>query len=329
MPGAIDKRRGMMVHIKSYAKINLSLDVGGVMENCMHPVDMIMQQTTLCDDVIVDVQESGEGKADFDIILKTDSAKIPTDAGNIAFRAAELMIDEYKRRKPEAAKQDESKTVCIYIEKHIPVAAGLAGGSGNAAAVLHALNTIWDLDLSLEELCSLGARLGSDVPFCVMGEAKENHIVPRKVKDDALSASCARARGTGTDLKPILPLSAHILIAKPAIEVSTGEVYRGIDSCEIPERPNNDLLEEALNMHSAKKAVGEMINVLENYTLQAYSEVGKLKNLMKEKMTGALHVLMSGSGPSVFAIFDDELAAIEGYKLIKTQGYEVHLCRAK
>ena len=324
-----------MMHIKSYAKINLSLDVGSPMSNGMHPVDMIMQQTTLHDDVIVEVCEACafcnalELADGFSLLLKTDSPDVPVDESNIAFRAAALMVEKYMELKPETSAADNKKTICVFIEKHIPIAAGLAGGSGNAAAVIHALNAIWSLGLSLSELCDIGKRIGSDVPFCIIGQAKETSFLEREIQVDPQAASCARARGTGTDLKPVAPLKAHLVIAKPKIGVSTAEVYRGIDSCEIEERPDNDRLEDALNSRSMERAIPEMINVLENYTLNTYPEVMELKKLMKEKMTSALHVLMSGSGPSVFAIFDDEQAAIEGFKTIRSLGYEAHLCKAK
>ena len=162
-----------------------------------------------------------------------------------------------------------------------------------------------------------------------MGQAKWNRRLAADIRNDKYAASCARARGTGTDLKPLPSLHAYIVIAKPKIGVSTSEVFRGIDICEIAKRPNNDIIEDALRRNLIHGAVPEMINVLENYTLSAYPEVQELKTLMQEKMTGALHVVMSGSGPSVFAIFDDELAAIEGAKVIKSIGYEVHLCKAK
>ena len=313
-----------MIHIKSFAKINLSLDVGGVMENGMHPVDMIMQQTTLHDDVIVDVKEGSE----FSIVLKTDSDKIPHDSGNIAVRAAKRMIEEYKNRRSEEAERDTKKEIRIFIEKHIPVAAGLAGGSGNAAAVIHALNALWELDLSLAELCEIGKTLGSDVPFCVMGQAKENPNLPRKVRSDRLAVSCARARGTGTELEPVTALRAYLLIAKPDIEVSTAEVYRGIDNCKIEHRPDNDKLERIMTTGKTDLMKEEMINVLECYTLDAYPEVSAVKETLKEKLTDAVHILMSGSGPSIFAVFDDEGSAIEGFKLIKDLACEVYLCKA-
>ena len=330
-----------MLHVKSFAKINLSLDVGDVMPNGMHPVDMIMQQISLHDDVAVSVQnarrdlpavpdcgrDSGAQAAaaeaiaianGFSVLIKTNSDEIPVDSGNIAFKAAEKMAEKYAELFPERAAEDDKKTICIFIEKSIPVAAGLAGGSGNAAAVIHALNAIWNLGLSLEELCHIGSTLGSDVPFCIMGQAKENFLLPDEIKRDPLAATCARARGTGTELTPIFPpLRAHIIIATPRIAVSTAEVYKGIDSCEITARPDNDLIEAALMRNSIKSAVPSMINVLENYTLGAYPEVQKLKTFMEENFEGAKHILMSGSGPSVFAIFKDQQAAMEACHILK------------
>lgn len=312
-----------MIHLKSYAKINLSIDMGEVLPSGMHPVDMIMQQTSLCDDIIVDVKE----ESSFSIEIKTDSKEIPTDEGNIAYRAAERMAEKYLEL---FGNEPEKNGVKIFIEKRIPVAAGLAGGSGNAAAVIHGLNALWEMKLSLSDLCEIGAGLGSDIPFCIMGQAKKNIYLPENIKGDPLAVTCGRASGTGTEVRPVEDLSAVIIIAKPSIGVSTGEVYRGMDEIEIKKRPNNDILEEALNKHSVKKAIPEMINVLENYTLNAYPEVKALKSLMEESLEGSLKVLMSGSGPSVFAIFDpaDEVLAIKGVSLLKEKGYEAHICRS-
>ena len=258
-----------MIHIKSYAKINLALDVGAVMPNGMHPVDMIMQLVSLHDDVIVSVRaqdadcDTEGGVADartsdmshigieiadgFRVLIKTNSGAIPIDAGNIAFRAAESMSRKYADMFPKRVKADDKKTICIFIDKRIPVAAGLAGGSGNAAAVIHALNAIWNLGLSLAELCEIGKTIGSDVPFCIMGQARGNFLLPNEIKGDLNAATCARAKGTGTELQPINPpLNAHIIIAKPNIAVSTAEVYKGIDSCVIEKRPDVDLVEKEI-----------------------------------------------------------------------------------
>ena len=340
------------MHIKSYAKINLALDAGEPMPNGMHPVDMVMQQISLHDDVTISVRAEGEAKGGettnaegaqmqggettnaiaigngFSIWLRTNSEIIPVDEGNIAFRAAESMVQKYMGIFPERAAADDKKRVCIFIEKRIPVAAGLAGGSGNAAAVIHALNAIWELGLSLDELCDIGKKLGSDVPFCITGQARANFLLPNEIKGDRRAATCARARGTGTELQPINPpLNAHIIIAKPNIGVSTAEVYKGIDSCDIKKRPDIDLVEKEIIRGMVSRAAVEMVNVLENYTLNAYPEVKELKAFMQENMEGAEHVLMSGSGPSVFAIFTDELAAIKAFQQLGEVDCESFLCR--
>lgn len=320
------------MHIKSFAKINLTLDVGDVMPNGMHPVDMIMQQVSLHDDVLVSVRQDADVSTEIDhgfsIIIKTNKREVPTDSSNLAFRAAELMAEKYVELFNERAEEDQKKTICIFIDKRIPLAAGLAGGSGNAAAVIHALNAIWELNLTLEELCEIGKKLGSDVPFCIIGQVKSNFLLPKEIKIDRLAATCARAKGTGTELKPIFPpLRAHIIIAKPRINVSTAEVYRGIDECKITERPENEEVEKALVQQSLSNAVSGMVNVLENYTLKAYPEVKELKAFMENKMSGAVKVLMSGSGPSVFAVFDDELAAIGAFRHFKDTDYEAFLCK--
>ena len=328
MPGVnvnTQRKHQEMIHIKSYAKINLSIDMGEVLPSGMHPVDMIMQTTTLADDVIINVKEGVE----FSVAIKTNSAEIPAGEDNIAYKAAVKMIEKYKELFSDAATENKEKEICIFIEKRIPVAAGLAGGSGNAAAVIHGLNAIWNLGLSLSELCEIGEGIGSDVPFCIMGQAKKNIFLPNNVIGDELAVSCARARGTGTELKPVEPIHAQVIIAKPNIGVSTGEVYKGMDELKIKSRPNNDALEAALNTHAYKQAIPEMINVLENYTLTAYPEVRELKTFMEENLEGALKVLMSGSGPSVFALFDlsDEAGATRGLKTLKDAGYEAHLAR--
>lgn len=314
-----------MIHIKSYAKINLSIDMGEVLPSGMHPVDMIMQEITLADDVIVNVKEG----RDFSVEIKTNSFEIPVNEENIAHKAAVKMIETYQELLPGKAEKNKEKEICIFIEKRIPVAAGLAGGSGNAAAVIHGLNAIWNLGLSLTELCEMGKGLGSDVPFCIMGQAKKNIFLPENIIGDELSVSCARARGTGTELVPVEPIHAQVIIGKPNIGVSTGEVYKGMDKSEIKSRPNNDVLEAALNRHAYKQAIPQMINVLENYTLTAYPEVRELKTFMEENLEGALTVLMSGSGPSVFALFDsyDEANATRGLKALKEAGYEAHIAR--
>ncbi|MGN0733582.1 MAG: 4-(cytidine 5'-diphospho)-2-C-methyl-D-erythritol kinase [Emergencia sp.] len=303
------------IQISSYAKINLSLDVTGVMDNGMHQVDMIMQQLSFHDDVTVrfEADESRE-RGDIDIVLTTSRPYLPTDEKNIAYKAARLMIDEYGRKR-------KGGTVYVDIFKRIPVAAGMAGGSGNGAAVLHGLNVVWNLQLSLSRLCSLGAELGSDVPFCVMGQAKGNRYLPKKVRKDSMAESCARALGTGTELIPVRGLKKAVVLAKPRIGVSTREVYQGIDDCVIRKRPDTDALIGALKTGDLDEAYANFVNVLEEYTLKAYPEVMRLKEIMK-KLGNPKTVLMSGSGPTVFAVYDDMESAQKASDILRNRGYE-------
>lgn len=305
------------IKVLSFAKINLSLDVTGILPGDMHQVDMIMQQLSFHDDVFVRYgREPNREKGDFHIEVSTNRYYIPTDERNLAYKAAILMIREYGDRIPGGR-------INIEIFKRIPVAAGLAGGSGNGAAVLHGLNLLWQLHLSLEELCRLGAELGSDVPFCVMGQAALNFEFPRALRKDALAGVCGRASGTGTELELLPSFQKPVVIAKPALGVSTKEVYRGIDDCIIAERPDNDLLSKGLREKNYKLIYQNCINVLENYTLQAYPQVKELKEIM-EHSGKAEKVLMSGSGPTVFSIFKSISDAKQVCLDLRKRGYEAY-----
>lgn len=326
--------------IKSYAKINLSIDVGHVQESGMHPVDMIMQKTSLYDEVTVTMSRRNKtGQADnidkankkndivelpsdLKCILTTESKEIPKGRNNIAVKAAELMAEEFGLR----SKDD---LILINIDKKVPVAAGLAGGSGNAAAVLHGINALWNLDLSLSELCEIGSRLGSDIPFSIVSQAASNQNLSPKIKNDPMAVTCVRARGTGTELTPITPLKMDLILAKPKIGISTKEVYSGIDSCDVAVRPDNDELSEHLNKGDISQAISQMINVLENYTLNAYPEVKELKSFIKENITGAKRVLMSGSGPTIFALMNSEEEAVRACEILKNKNYEAYACKTE
>ena len=156
------------------------------------------------------------------------------------------------------------------------MAAGLAGGSSNGAAVLHALNQLWSLGLTVKDMCEMGSELGSDVPFSIMGQAKENPDLG--LANDPLAAHCAVARGTGTDLEPIIGLKSHLVLTKPSIGVSTAEVYQGLALDKIEERPNTAELVAALAEKNYKIIQKNMINVLENFTLTRYPNVMYTKN---------------------------------------------------
>ena len=278
------------VTIKSYAKVNLSLDVLRRLENGFHEVEMVMQQILLHDDVSVKWEE---GEDDFSVSLGTNRSYLPVDERNLAYKAAVLMHELYG--------QDLKGSLRIDIKKRIPVAAGMAGGSGNGAAVLHALNYLWKLKLNVQQLNEAGSRLGSDVPFCIMGQAKMNKILG--LTEDPLAAHCAVARGTGTELEPIKGLQSHMVLSKPSIGVSTAQVYQGLKLEEITEHPDTAEMIEALKMEDREKICKNMINLLENFTLKEYANVVCTKTKMQE-LLGEKNVLMSGSGPTVFGLCD-------------------------
>ena len=302
------------VTIRAYAKINLSLDVKERKDNGFHDVDMLMQSLAFCDDVQVDFVPSEN--TGLSISLYPGSEELPADAGNIAFRAAVLMA--------EKAGGSISGDVQIRITKRIPIAAGLAGGSGNGAAVVHALNLLWDLRMSLEEICEVCAELGSDVPFSAVCQAAVNPELPDYLREDPLASTCVRAVGRGTIMKAVRGLDAPVVIAGPKLSVSTAEVYRGFDRCEVLRRPDNDALEADME-NGFSGDFSQFINVLELYTLKAYPEVAELKAAMER--LGGLVTLMSGSGPTVFSIFEDDEQAEAVREQIAALGYTAYRTR--
>ena len=307
------------ISLLSFAKINLSIDVKGVMDTGMHEVDMVMQQISFHDDVNICYEENGNSKGSISIELSTNRPYLPTDERNTAYKAAMLMIEKFGDRMPGGV-------IRIHVTKRIPVAAGMAGGSGNGAAVLHGINALWNLKLSLKELCLIGAEIGSDVPFCVMGQAKANYVLPKYIRKDRLASSCARATGTGTYMEPVKGLNRFLVIAKPSISVSTAQVYKGIDSCEIVERPDNDRLVSDLQNCNFEDLYINFVNVLEKYTLEAYPEVKKLKNIMSEFAAGPV-TLMSGSGPTVFTVCNSIDKAKAVSSALRKMRYEAYWTR--
>ncbi|MBQ9059696.1 MAG: 4-(cytidine 5'-diphospho)-2-C-methyl-D-erythritol kinase [Firmicutes bacterium] len=291
------------VEIRAYAKINLCLDVKGLLPGGFHEVHMIMQQILLHDDVAIrwepedmigwqGASKSGGAPA-VRISLGTNRPYLPTDRRNLAWQAAELMIEEYGK--------DRSGRIRIDMKKRIPVAAGLAGGSSNCAAVIHGINRLWDLELDLKELCRLGSELGSDVPFCVMGQAAADPLLAPAFAGDPLACHCAVASGRGIDLQPIPGLVSDLVLSKPPISVSTAEAYRGVDEAVVPEHPDVAEMVASLASQDLQTIQKNMINVLENFTLKKYPIVV----YTKDKMQGLCNqgkVLMSGSGPTVFGL---------------------------
>lgn len=266
--------------LKALAKINLGLDVLGRRDNGYHDVRMVMQTIYLYDNVtLTRTEEPG-------IQVETNLSYLPVDENNIAYKAAKLLIDEFGIQ----------EGVHIKLEKRIPVAAGMAGGSSNAAAVLVGMNRMFDLDLSQSQLMERGVALGADVPYCVM-------------------RGTALAEGIGEELSALPPMpKCYILVAKPAISVSTKWVYETLDAKEIVEHPDIDGLLQGLKEQDLSKVASSMGNVLESVTIERYPIIETIKDAMKE--AGALNAMMSGSGPTVFGIFDNRKVAKEAwYKL--------------
>lgn len=263
------------VSMRAYAKINLGLDVIGRLENGYHEVRMIMQSINLYDKVSVTRNKTGR------INVKTNLTFLPTGPDNLVYRAAAMLIEEF-------GIQDG---VDIDLYKFIPVAAGMAGGSTDAAAVLKAVNKIFGLGLDDGALMERGAKLGADIPYCIMG-------------------GTALAEGIGERLTP-LPKCPHfyLVIAKPGISVSTKMVYGSLRLDDTIIHPDTEGIIEAITNKDVEGIADRLCNVLESVTVKEYPVIQDIKTEMIRY--GALNSLMSGSGPTVFGIFTDENKAKE------------------
>lgn len=296
--------------INAYAKINLSLDVLNKREDGFHAVEMVMHQVALHDDVLIRCRRNN--KQGIRVFLSTNKIYIPSDIRNVAYKAAVLMGTQYGERVCKG-----NMDIRIDIKKRIFVTAGLAGGSSNAAAVILGLNRLWGLGLNVAEMCALGAQLGSDVPFCIMGQARANRCLGRRINHDPLAATCAFAEGTGTTLIPVQGMPAFILLSKPPMSISTKQAYEQIDGLLAQaqgnlKRPNSGQLIAALKTGNRRLVYNNMINLLELYAETNYAQVKRTKKLMEEQL-GAEKTLMSGSGPTIFSIYTDEQAASRAY----------------
>ena len=322
------------ITIKAYAKINLSLDVLGKRPDGYHEVLMVMEQIDLYDTVTVawlEDEGGSPGSSPDDssgISLSTNLPYLPTDGRNIAYKAAELMAERYGRKAAEAMAgqhgKDTAGRIEIEIFKRIPVAAGLAGGSANCAAVLHALNRLWDLKLDLEALMKIGAELGADVPFCLAGQAALNRALD--LKAEPLAVTCAVASGIGERLEPAPPMNAWVLLSKPSISVSTAQVYGGLDLRDIREHPDTEKLVAGLKERNFLKISKNMVNVLENYSLKEYPVIMYTKNKIVTEGK-AYQALMSGSGPTVFGLYTSKRKGTAAYSKLKTLNKETFLVK--
>lgn len=282
----------LKVYEKAPAKINLMLDVLHKRPDGFHEVKMIMTMVDLADRL-----ELSELPRDT-IIISSQAGYIPLDEKNLAFQAAKLLKERC----------GVERGVHIHLDKKIPVAAGLAGGSSDAAATLRGLNRLWRLGLSGEELQELGAELGSDVPFCVTG-------------------GTALATGRGEKLTPIASMpQCWVILVKPPINVSTAEVYGKLRANAITAHPSAQLMREAVEAGDFQAVCARLGNVLEDVTLKLHPEVQQLKEAMIR--LGADGVLMSGSGPTVFGLVSKQSKVPRIYNGLRGFCKEVYAVRS-
>lgn len=271
------------IAVKALAKINLGLDVLRRREDGYHEVKMVMQTIHLFDRLQIEKAEDG-------IHLETNLPFLPVDESNLAYRAAKLLRDEFSLK----------EGVHIVLNKRIPVAAGMAGGSTDAAGVLYGINELFGLGLKRHELMERGVKLGADVPYCIM-------------------RGTALAEGIGEKLTALPPMvKCPVVIAKPQVSVSTRYVYENLKLDEETRHPDIDRLIEDIRAKKLADIAAHMGNILETVTAVRYPEIEAIKErLCKE---GALNAMMSGSGPTVFGLFEDIDSARRAASAVRTSG---------
>ena len=279
----------MITHLrlKAYGKINLALDVLGRRQDGYHEVRMIMQTVGLHDRI--DLYRTSEPG----IRIETNLFYLPTNEQNLAYRAAKLLMDEFSI----------TDGVSVKLDKRIPVAAGMAGGSTDAAAMLIGVNRLFSLGLTKRQLMERGVQIGADVPYCIM-------------------RGTALAEGIGEALSPLPPMvKCPVLIAKPSISVSTKFVYQNLKLDDTTIHPDIDRLIDDIKAKNLHDIAAHMGNVLETVTIPNYPVIDEIKKHMLSN--GAVGAMMSGSGPTVFGLFDDEDTAKKAYKAMRSS----HLAR--
>ncbi len=275
------------ISLKALAKINLGLDVVRRREDGYHEVRMIMQTIQLYDRLdIKRTQEPG-------IQIQTNLSFLPVNENNLIYKAAKLLMDEFSI----------TDGVSVKLDKRIPVAAGMAGGSTDAAAMLIGVNRLFSLGLTKRQLMERGVQIGADVPYCIM-------------------RGTALAEGIGEALSPLPPMiKCPVLIAKPSISVSTKFVYQNLKLDDTTIHPDIDRLIDDIKAKSLHDIAAHMGNVLETVTIPNYPVIDEIKKHMLSN--GAVGAMMSGSGPTVFGLFDDEDTAKKAYKAMRSS----HLAR--
>lgn len=271
------------ISVKALAKINLGLDVIRRREDGYHDVSMVMQTIHLYDRLDIEKNSSGN------ITMKTNLAFLPTNENNLVYKAAKLLCDEFHIK----------DGIHVNLQKRIPVAAGMAGGSTDAAAVLYGVNKMFDLGLTTAQLMERGVKIGADVPYCIM-------------------RGTALAEGIGEKLTQLPPMvKCPVLIAKPAINVSTKFVYENL-KLDTVVHPDIQQLIQDIREKDLHKIAADMGNVLESVTIPAYPVIADIKENMMNH--GAAGSMMSGSGPTVFGLFEDDKTAEAAYEAMKKSG---------
>lgn len=275
------------ISLKALAKINLGLDVVRRREDGYHEVRMIMQTIQLYDRLdIKRTQEPG-------IQIQTNLSFLPVNENNLIYKAAKLLMDEFSI----------TDGVSVKLDKRIPVAAGMAGGSTDAAAMLIGVNRLFSLGLTKRQLMERGVQIGADVPYCIM-------------------RGTALAEGIGEALSPLPPMvKCPVLVAKPSISVSTKFVYQNLKLDDTTIHPDIDRLIDDIKAKNLHDIAAHMGNVLETVTIPNYPVIDEIKKHMLSN--GALGAMMSGSGPTVFGLFDNEDTAKKAYKAMRSS----HLAR--
>lgn len=277
--------------LEACAKINLTLDVLFKRPDGYHEIEMIMQTISLKDELSLKLTPRPV------IRISSDCPALPQDEANLAYKAAKLMMDEFQL----------DAGVEIYIDKKIPIAAGLAGGSTDAAAVIVGINEMFQLNLPQAELMALGKKIGADVPFCIVG-------------------GTALARGIGEKIIPLKPLSNFgLVLVNPPYFVSTKEVYSRLNVKTIQKRPDTCAMIEHIEQQDIGKIASGLCNVLEEVTLKLYPELDMIKKCLISQ--GALGSLMSGSGPTVFGLFESVQDAQKAADRINLGGHNIHVCK--
>jgi len=279
------------MEIRARAKINITLDVLNKREDGYHNVKMIMQTINLYDTLYLEKKDKG-------ISVKTNLPYLPVDSRNLAYKAAQLFFETVNM---------QNGGIKINIRKRIPVAAGLAGGSTDAAAVLIAMNKMYKAGLTTEQLMDIGRKLGADVPYCIIG-------------------GTVLAEGVGDVLTLLPPMpSAVVVLAKPPISVSTARIYQSLNVDSISCRPDTEGVIHAIYNKDLNGIAKGMYNVLETVTAKEHKIINRLKNIMLGN--GALGSIMSGSGPTVYGIFEHEVTARKAVGKLKNITKDVFVVR--